>query len=178
MTGGRREALTRSQPGTRGFRGHTTRRIDGVCTAQALDVLLTLALVAAACGGDDDEGGGDDAAGETGDEGEEGGTPTTEARDEGEPVQGGSITVGLEAESNGWRPGTASWASSGYNVAYTIHDPLMARTAEGSVEPFLAESLEPNEDASEYTLTLRPDVTFHDGTRSTRRPSRTTSTST
>ncbi len=148
-----------------------TRRAGTTASSSLLKLLallLTLALVAVACGGDDgddpDAAGGDDAETD-GDAGAAGGTTdTTAAPDEGEPVPGGSITVGLEAESNGWRPGTASWASSGYNVAYTVMDPLMARTADGTVEPFLAESLEPNEDFSEFTLTLRPDVTFHDGT--------------
>jgi len=156
-----------------------TRRAGSTASATLLKLfalLLALGLVAAACGGGGDDGGDDGgtATGETDDggsgdegdgEGEGGGTtPTTEPRDEGEPVEGGSITVGLEAESNGWRPGTASWASSGYNVAYTVYDPLMARTAEGEVEPYMAESLEANEDFTEFTLTLRPDVTFHDGT--------------
>ena len=149
-----------------------TRRAGSTASATLLKLfalLLALGLVAAACGGGDDgDDGGGAGAGETEDTGDadEGGgtTPTTEPRDEGEPVEGGAITVGLEAESNGWRPGTASWASSGYNVAYTIYDPLMARTEEGAVEPYLAESLEPNEDFTEFTLTLRPDVTFHDGT--------------
>ena len=72
--------------------------------------------------------------------------------------------MGLEAETNSWLPGTGSWATSGYNVAYTVFDPLMSRTAVGSVEPFLAESLEPNDDFSEWTLTLPEGVMFHDGT--------------
>lgn len=147
-----------------------TRRTGSTASASLLKLLallLALGLVAAACGGGDGDEEPGTAAGESEDDGdgEPADTTTTTVReDEGEPVPGGSITVGLEAESNGWRPGTASWASSGYNVAYTIMDPLMARTAEGTVEPFLAESLEPNEDFSEFTLTLRPDVTFHDGT--------------
>ena len=40
----------------------------------------------------------------------------------------------------------------------------MHRTAEGTVEPYLAESMEPNADLTEWTLKLRPDVQFHDGT--------------
>ena len=151
-----------------------TRRAGSTASAPLLKLfalLLALGLVAAACGGDDDEGGGGGtAAEEAGGEGEgEGGgeassTATTEPRDEGEPVQGGEITVGLEAETNGWRPGTGSFASSGYNVLYTMLDPLMALTEDGTVEPFLAESLEANEDFSRFDLTLREGVTFHDGT--------------
>ncbi|HUF33271.1 MAG TPA: ABC transporter substrate-binding protein [Acidimicrobiales bacterium] len=122
-----------------------------------LALLVSLGLLAAACGGDD--GGGDD-TGATAD----GDTPTTAARDEGEPQQGGSITVGLEAETANWLPSTGNWASSGYNVAYTLYDPLMAGSEGGEVLPFLAESLEPNDDLTEWQLTLRGGVTFHDGT--------------
>lgn len=141
-----------------------TRHAGSTASASLLRLfalLVTLGLVAAACAGDDEGG---TAAEETTEQ--DGGiaTTTTAARDEGEPVPGGEITVGLEAESTGWRPGTGNWASAGYNVAYTIMDPLMARTADGTVEPFLAESLEANEDATEYALTLREGVMFHDGT--------------
>ena len=123
--------------------------------------MLALALVAAACGGDDDEDAGGGAAAPTGADAT---TSTTEARDDGEAVQGGEITMGLEAETATYLPGAGTLSTGGYNVAYSIFDPLMARTAEGTVEPFLAESLEPNEDLTEYTLTLREGVTFHDGT--------------
>ena len=127
-------------------------------TGPSLTVVLScLALVAAACGGDD---GGEPAV--AGPEGLDDGA--AEPIDEGEPVHGGAIEVGLEAETANWLPSTGNWASSGYNVAYAIHDPLMARTEAGDVVPYLAESLVPDEDLTEYTLTLRPDVTFHDGT--------------
>jgi peptide/nickel transport system substrate-binding protein len=125
-----------------------------------LAVLVSLGLLAAACGGDD--GGNGDTTDTTGAGG--GTTETTEARDEGEPQQGGSITVGLEAETANWLPSTGNWASSGYNVAYTIYDPLMARSEDGEVLPYLAESLEVNDELTEWTLTLREGVTFHDGT--------------
>ena len=35
--------------------------------------------------------------------------------------------------------------------------------------PYLAESVEPNADFTEWTITLRDGITFHDGTRSERR---------
>ena len=122
-----------------------------------LAIMSCLALMAAACGGGDDEAP-DLAAPGPLDDGE------TEPVDEGEPVEGGALEVGLEAETANWLPSTGNWASSGYNVAYAIHDPLMARTDTGDVEPYLAESLTPDEELTEYTLTLRPGVTFHDGT--------------
>ena len=107
-----------------------------------------LALVVAACGGGDDDGG----SGATG--GEDAGTPTP----------GGSVVYGLEAETtDGWCLPEAQLAISGIMVATTIYDTLTRPNAEGEVEPWLAESVEPNDDSTVWTITLREGVTFHDG---------------
>ena len=118
-------------------------------------VLAVLGLVAAACGGDDDDGGGSG-----------GGTtaPDEERPDPGDPVYGGSITVGLEAETNSWLPGSANFSNPGINVALAIYDPMMRRDENGEHQPYLAQSLESNDDLTEWTLTLRDGVQFHDGT--------------
>jgi peptide/nickel transport system substrate-binding protein len=84
--------------------------------------------------------------------------------EQGEPVSGGSLTVGLDAETDSWLPGEGTFATPGTTVAYAIYDPLMKRSADGEVRPYLAESMEPDEDFDTWTLKLRPDVTFHDGT--------------
>jgi peptide/nickel transport system substrate-binding protein len=117
-----------------------------------------LALVAAACGGD----GGGDRDGVAG--GETAGNVTTTTEELGEPQEGGSVVVGLEAETNSWLPGESALAASGYNVAYAIYDPLVQRDSEGAIQPFLAESIESNEELTEWTVTLREGVRFHDGT--------------
>ena len=114
--------------------------------------LAGLLLGSAACGSGDD-GGTDAEAGAVND-----------VAEAGDPVEGGSITVGLEAETNSWLPGEGTFNQPGVNVAYSIYDPLMQRTADGEVKPYLAESMEANEDLTEWTLTLRPGITFHDGT--------------
>ncbi|WP_141437023.1 ABC transporter substrate-binding protein [Blastococcus aggregatus] len=116
--------------------------------------LVALLLGSAACGGGDDEDGGGAAQEGTVDD----------ISEQGEPVTGGSIEVGLEAETNSWLPGEGSFGNPGTTVAYAIYDPLMKRTEDGDVKPYLAESMEPNEDFTTWTLTLRPDVQFHDGT--------------
>ncbi|WP_091763601.1 ABC transporter substrate-binding protein [Blastococcus aurantiacus] len=113
--------------------------------------IVGLLMATAACGSDDGDGGGGEGA-------------VVDASEAGDPVDGGEIVVGLEAETNSWLPGTANFGNPGYNVAYSIYDPLMKRTPEGEPEPYLAESMEPNEDLTVWTLTLRPDVQFHDGT--------------
>jgi peptide/nickel transport system substrate-binding protein len=114
--------------------------------------LAGLLLGTAACGGSGN-GDGDAEAG-----------AVVDATEAGDPVDGGEITVGLEAETNSWLPGEGTFNQPGTNVAYAIYDPLMHRTEDGSVEPYLAESMEPNAELTEWTLTLRPGVQFHDGT--------------
>ncbi|MBN2624453.1 MAG: hypothetical protein JXA83_13835 [Acidimicrobiales bacterium] len=121
--------------------------------ARLLWALVALGLVAAACGGDDDEAGAGEATG-----------AQSDISEQGEPVSGGSITVGLEAETNSWLPGNGSFSNAGTAIAYAIYDPLMRRGPDGEMHPYLAESIEPNDDLTEWTLTLRPDIEFHDGT--------------
>jgi peptide/nickel transport system substrate-binding protein len=130
-------------------------------------------LVAAACSGD---GGGDAEADDEAASGDDSATQTTdvldnprwakvvsgpEASDE-EPARGGSIVVALEAETNSYLP--SAMITTGSNVPFAIFDPLVTRDANGKIRPYLAESIEPNDDFTEWTLRLRSGVRFHDGT--------------
>ena len=135
------------------MRGHRRLRGGSRRTLAAIG-LVGLLLGTAACGGDD---GSDNASPSSGNPGEG-------ISEQCYPVEGGSITVGLEAETNSWLPGMGAFSNPGTTVAYAIYDPLMKRTPEGSPEPYLAESLEPNDDLTVWTLKLRPDVVFHDDT--------------
>lgn len=116
-------------------------------------ILVALALVSAACGGDDD-----DSAEDNGD-----GTDTTE-EEAGTPQQGGSVIMGLEAEAPGLRPWEDACSTPCYNIMHSIYDPLMDQDANAEYQPWLAESIESNEDFTAWTLTLRDGVTFHNGT--------------
>ena len=49
-------------------------------------------------------------------------------------------------------------------MALSIYDTLAAYNAEGEAVPYLAESIEPNEDATVWTVKLRAGIKFHDGT--------------
>ncbi|MBN2622626.1 MAG: ABC transporter substrate-binding protein, partial [Acidimicrobiales bacterium] len=97
---------------------------------------MALAMAAAACGGGDDDGGGG-GGGATGDE------------DAGPPTPGGKVVYGLEAETiDGWCLPESQLAISGIMESEAIYDTLTRPNAEGEVEPFLAESVEPNEDST------------------------------
>ena len=122
--------------------------------AKLLLLLALISLVAAACGGGDDD---------PGEEGE-GGIVEEETEDEGEPVLGGTLNYGVEAESAGWQPCVDSHSESGTMVMRAIYDPLMMRAADGKVQPWLAQSLTPNDDLTEWTIKLRTGIKFHDGT--------------
>ncbi len=116
---------------------------------------LALALVGAACSSgddDDDAGGGDDD------------TTETTLADEGEPVPGGEISYGMEAESDGLNPTVNRFAVSGALIGSAIFDTLAKFDPEGIAQPYLAESLTPSADFMHWTITLRPGITFHDGT--------------
>jgi ABC-type transport system substrate-binding protein len=84
--------------------------------------------------------------------------------DEGTPVDGGTVTWGLEAETDGLNPISGRFAMSGHMMASAIFDPLATIDEDGNAVPYLAEALTPNDEFTEWTITLRPDVTFHDGT--------------
>jgi peptide/nickel transport system substrate-binding protein len=117
--------------------------------------VVALGLVAAACGGGGGDSGGGGNGGATGE-------------DAGPVTPGGKVTYGLEAETaGGWCLTEARLAISGIIVADAIYDTLTRPNAEGEMEPWMAESVEPNDDHTQWTITLRDGVTFHDGSELT-----------
>ena len=80
------------------------------------------------------------------------------------PVRGGSVTFGIDTEESGFNPSTARWDEGGFLYGRTVFDPLAIVNAAGGVEPYLAESITSNEDFTAFTITLRPNIVFHDGT--------------
>ncbi len=81
----------------------------------------------------------------------------------GTPVKGGSLTIGLMAEIDGFYPPTNHWDTNGYIYANCLYDPLMAVAADGSVQPYLCASFTPDATYTTWTMTLRPNIKFHDG---------------
>ncbi|MFE3459723.1 ABC transporter substrate-binding protein [Nocardiopsis aegyptia] len=97
--------------------------------------------VLAACGGDEDSGG-------------SGG---------GEPQRGGHLRVGV---AGGGASDTLDAHDPTDNVDiarnYALYASLMRYSNDGTIEPYLAESLESNDDGTEWTLVLKEGLTFHD----------------
>lgn len=81
----------------------------------------------------------------------------------GKPVLGGNLVIGTEAEEPGFNPATSRFDTTGVLYARTVFDPLAIINAQGQVVPYLAKSITPNADYSVWTITLRPNVYFHDG---------------
>lgn len=88
---------------------------------------------------------------------------TTE--DSGTPTPGGEAVYGVESDTGGgFCLPSGQLAISGVMVAQSIYDPLTWPNADGEYVPYLAESLTPNADFTEWTITLRSGITFTDGT--------------
>ncbi len=83
---------------------------------------------------------------------------------EGAPQPGGLLTFGTESEVSGWNPTVDRWDASGIQIAVTVMDPLVAFDANFEAQPYLAESLTPNADYTEWDIKVRSGVQFHDGT--------------
>ena len=124
--------------------------------------LMTAALAAtlmAACG----SGGTADGDGDDGDAAADG--ATTEAGAEGDPVYGGTLTVGivgggsvdtLDAHLPVSHPDEAR--------AISLYDALTTFDVDHNVEMALAQEITPSEDAKTWTVELRPGLRFSDGT--------------
>lgn len=81
----------------------------------------------------------------------------------GTPVRGGKLTVGTTAEIDGFYPPNNHWDTNGFLYANAIYDPLMAIAADGTIVPYLAQSMTPNSTYDAWTLTVRPNIKFNDG---------------
>jgi peptide/nickel transport system substrate-binding protein len=80
------------------------------------------------------------------------------------PKKGGSLVFGVDAEESGFDPTQARYDEVGVMYARTVFDPLTIVTADGGWAPYLAQSVTSNATFTSWTITLRPNVVFHDGT--------------
>ncbi len=80
------------------------------------------------------------------------------------PVSGGTLRFGLGAETNsGWDPMSSTWSSSGTIVSRAVFDRLTIIDEDEEAQPFLAESLTPNDDFTRWDIRLRSGIAFHNG---------------
>ncbi len=77
--------------------------------------------------------------------------------------KGGNLVYGLNTKFDTLDP-TVSTFSVVSTIGYNVFDPLVWETAPGKFEGGLLESWDVSADGKEYTLKLRKDVKFHDGT--------------
>ena len=125
-------------------RGELLRRGAGVAVGTSV-----LGL-AAACGGDDDEGAAT-------------GTGAEEAA--GAPKKGGIIQISFSDSSTdeSLDPAISELNNDSFYTGQ-IYEGLTVSNLDWEPQPVLAESWEPNADATEWTFALRQGVNFHDGT--------------
>lgn len=154
-----------------------------------VSVLLALAMIAAACGGGSDSddsasSGGDSTAVDTSSGNDDGGDAADvgEDADAGEaeestdtveeieddpsedPVFGGTLRYGLEADVDGINPVSSALSSPGLMMANAVFDNLAVFDENDQWQPYLAESFTPNDDFTQWTMKLREGIEFHDGT--------------
>lgn len=87
-----------------------------------------------------------------------------------EPKSGGVLKVGVSggaASQEVLDPHAFTTGDLDFSRFQVVYEKLTDISAEGVFEPQLAESLEPNAKADEWTIRLRPDVTWHDGSELT-----------
>ncbi|HEY7628773.1 MAG TPA: ABC transporter substrate-binding protein, partial [Ilumatobacteraceae bacterium] len=92
-------------------------------------------------------------------------TAPPETTPELKPTPGGEITVSGEAEvANPWTPAAMQCDSYCQQRARTFFDPIAAIGDDLKVHPYLAESITPNDDATQWTIKVRDGISFTDGT--------------
>lgn len=113
----------------------------------------TAALLVGACGSDSkDSGGGTTVA-----------SSSTSAA-AGTPKKGGTITIGVEAETDRFDPGNGNIGFPARAIHHLVYGSLTAATPDGKWVPYLAESVTGSDDAKVWTVKLRQGMTFQDGT--------------
>ena len=79
------------------------------------------------------------------------------------PRNGGQLVVALADDTANWNPAASPWTPSQFEVGRAIYDRLAVYTDNHELVPELAESIRPNDDFTEWTIALRENIVFHDG---------------
>lgn len=89
---------------------------------------------------------------------------STESTPTGEPVMGGSITVGIPQDIEDSLDPHKSVAAGTKEILFNIYEGLVKPDEEGNLNDAVAESHSISEDGKVYTFKFRNGVKFHDGT--------------
>ena len=125
-----------------------------------LVLFVAMALILGACGNDDD-----DAAVDPVPTDDNGAVPSDDGEVCTEDRRGGTVTYGTGVEIAGVDPTVALGTGfAGLVELLAMYDPLMRYDVDtGEYVPFLAESLEPNDDLTEWTVRIREGITYGNG---------------
>ncbi len=83
----------------------------------------------------------------------------------GTPVMGGHLRVaaGQGSAKEDLDAHATAYTMQSMDMRFNLYDSLLEYSNEGVLGMALAESLEPNADGTQYTIKLKPDLVFHDG---------------
>ena len=116
--------------------------------AIVLSLLMLIAL--AGCGGDTPKPSAENGGGNSG--------------STGEPAYGGEITVGITADLDASLDPHVSSSSAGTReILFNVFEGLVKPDSDGNLIPAVAEAVDVNDAADEYTFTLRQGIQFHNG---------------
>jgi ABC-type transport system substrate-binding protein len=99
-------------------------------------------------------------------------TPTTvpvEVVDDGStvadpaPARGGKLSVAIDRDPGALNPSYNRLDGQAWSAATAIYDPLAAYGVDGAIHPFLASGIDHDPQYTQWTIRVRPGVTFHSG---------------
>lgn len=93
---------------------------------------------------------------------EQANTPTQSQQPAGEPQFGGTLTVGISGDPYN----IATWLSNDMNsslVMNLVMPSLMSIDENGQKQPYIVESYDVSDDATEYTIKIHDGLSWHDG---------------
>ncbi|MGB4779937.1 ABC transporter substrate-binding protein [Microbacterium sp.] len=90
-------------------------------------------------------------------------SPQSSGDSSGEPKSGGDITFLIDSLGSSWIPNASSISSYQGNIWGEVTDKLIYVDGEGNLSPWVADSWEQNDAATEFTIHLKDGVTFSDG---------------
>jgi peptide/nickel transport system substrate-binding protein len=79
------------------------------------------------------------------------------------PHAGGTLVVGVRAETNGWNPSLAQWADTGSLEGSTVIEPLATIGSDSGAKPWLATDWYPDTTFTRWVVDLQKNVQFQDG---------------